>query len=158
MKREYIRTCFFIHSYSKKKLFRKRGELGLGFQCTSKLTPQFVMKEDFKMIATGGQHAFLLKKNGELLAFGNNIYHQTGLHSQVFEGVLTPTLLLKDENLSIILSGVARKKWLPHKHSFFPKNFQTCVLYLLLVLGRKQTETGIKIPKFIRYEIIKRAH
>lgn len=103
--------------------------------------PILCMKDDLiNTINCGYHNSIIFRKNGELLIFGHN-----------------PILLVKDPTIKFIMNDKVNIIWDPynHHHINYPKCFQDSVLYLLLYLKRNFILTGLKIPKFVIYEIIK---
>ena len=69
------------------------------------------------------------------------------------ENINSPTLLMSDVKQ---LQGTRPNiKWSPENHGKFSKQFKNGILYFLLVHKRNQINTGLKIPKFVLFEIFK---
>lgn len=69
----------------------------------------------------------------------------------------TPLLLMNDPSLLLMIGGKRKVEWGVDNHSSFPCSFRKSVETLYLFLKRNFFETGLKIPKFVVYEIVKRA-
>ena len=64
---------------------------------------------------------------------------------------------LKDENIeSFNGENLFENEWNPKDHILFPSSFQKRILYFVLFLKRNQISSGLKIPKFVLFEIIKK--
>jgi len=64
-----------------------------------------------------------------------------------------PTLLM--DNVKQLQGNGPNIKWSPQNHSKFSKKIKNSILYFLFVHKRNQNETGLKIPKFVLFEIFK---
>jgi alpha-tubulin suppressor-like RCC1 family protein len=128
------------------------GQLGLGHN-QNQNTPQLLMKdENISQIACGGCHTIILKNNNELYVFGNNIIGQLGLGHNENQNV--PQLLMS--NVSLIANTIKkRERWDHQHHQFYGELFRQRILTFLLAHKRNQIRTGLRIPKFVLFEIIK---
>ena len=93
----------------------------------------------------------ILKENSDVLVFGCNHYGQLGLGHN--NNVNKPTLLMHD--VKLLQGNKPIIKWSPENHGKFRKTFRNSILYFLLVHKRNQINTGLKIPKFVLFEIFK---
>ena len=71
------------------------------------------------------------------------------------ENLNSPTLLMKDENILILMSGEIKTEWNPENHVHFPLEFKQIILTFILFLRRNHQQTNLKIPKFLLFEITK---
>ena len=70
--------------------------------------------------------------------------------------VKTPTKVFENKNLSIVLSKSSfNLSWEPQNHQFFFYSFKLSVKVLVCCLKVIQKNAGLKIPKFVLYEIIR---
>ena len=80
------------------------GQLGLGNNIEKINTPTLIMKDEpIQQITCGSYHTFILKKSGELFAFGRNRNGQLGLGNNDDRNV--PTLVMKDKSIQQIVCG-----------------------------------------------------
>ena len=127
------------------------GQLGFN-NCIDQNTPQLLMIDTtIRQINCTYYNSTILKNNGQALIFGNNMYGQLGLNNT--KPILTPQLLTK--NATIIANTRDLLKWSPLLHKYFSTNSRQQIYIVLLRLKRIQKITGIFVPKFIRFEIIK---
>ena len=140
--------------------------------------PVLLMKDDqIKQICCGCFHSLIYKKNGELLvfcrhddgqlglgnkkngelwSFGHNCLGQLGqLALGNKEDINKPVLLCRDPSIKFIMDKNVELIWNPDNHTYYPKQFKDKIYYLILFLKRNQIQTGLKIPKFVIFEIIK---
>ena len=94
-----------------------------------------------------------LKDDGSCFGFGANTFNQLVLKEQ--EDIHEPKLLFEDEDLILIIGGEVKRTWRADEHHNYPLTFQRAVLALVLCLRRRKEETGLRVPKFILFEIIK---
>jgi len=149
---EGIKSTDEIANIKKSNIY---GQLGIEDN-KNQVSPVLTMKdEQIEKICCGPAHIFVLKKNGENLAFGRNEQGQLGLGN--VEKQSKPVLMMKEEQISILLGGEKKLfEWNPQIHSQFDLPFQNRIFTFLLSLNRFQHNTTIKLPKFILFEIIKK--
>ena len=154
-----------ICGFSQNFIFKKNGELiGFGFNSSGQLgignnenqfIPKLVMiDKEIKSISCGSHHSMILKENGEVFVFGYNYYGQLGIGNN--ENQNKPILLMKDDSISILIGGKSMMEWSHENHIHFPDSFKKRILLFVLFLKRNQIKTGLKIPKFVLFEIIKK--
>jgi alpha-tubulin suppressor-like RCC1 family protein len=147
------------------------GQLGLGHN-ENQNKPQLLMQgEEIHQIACGIYHTILLgaslvpewqvglearasKSCHDVLVFGDNQCGQLGLGHNKTQN--EPQLLLVQATL---LSGILTySEWSPEYHSVFSPHFQAGIYTFLLVHKHLSLHTGVKIPKFVLFEIFKRVY
>jgi X-linked retinitis pigmentosa GTPase regulator len=128
------------------------GQLGLGHNKNQNV-PQLLMNDEgISQIACGYFHTTILKNNGDAYVFGNNGYGQLGLGHNENQNV--PRLLM--DNVSLIANTIKkRERWNHLRHQFYGELFRQRILTFLLAHKRNQICTGLRIPKFVLFEIIK---
>jgi alpha-tubulin suppressor-like RCC1 family protein len=127
------------------------GQLGLGHNKNQNV-PQLLMKsESISQIACGNFHTVILKDNGNIFVFGCNNDGQLGLGHNTNQNV--PQLLMG--NVSLIANTKKRERWDHAHHQFYGELFRQRILTFLLAHKRNQICTGLRIPKFVLFEIIK---
>ena len=141
------------------------GQLGLE-DTKEKNELKLLMKDpEIKSIYCDAWYSMILKNNGDLFVFGDNSHNQLGicfskckLKQDEWGKYLyldKPTLLMNDKNISIINTGTRQINWTHQQHKYFSLEFQQRIHTFLLFLKRNQMKTGLKIPKFVLFEIIK---
>ena len=97
-------------------------------------------------------HTVIVKENDDVLIFGRNYDGQLGLgHNH-------------DQNKSVTLMKNVRQiqqcriniKWSSENHHQFSATFRNRIHCFLLIHKRNQNSTGLKIPKFVLFEIFKK--
>ena len=133
------------------------GENGCGQLCIGdtlhrdKLT--LIMNDkNIKNIYCGWYYTLIYKNNGDLFVCGSSTFGQLGLGNHNSKDKLT--LLMNDISI-IYINNIAIPGWSPENHKDFSPLFQSKILLFYQCLKRIQLLTGLKIPKFIIYEIIK---
>jgi hypothetical protein len=107
---------------------------------------------DISQIACGYSHTAILKNNGEMYIFGRNDNRQLGLGHNKNKNV--PQLLMG--NVSLIANTIKkREQWDHQRHQFYGQLFRQRIMTFLLAHKRNQIRTGLRIPKFVLFEIIK---
>ncbi len=98
-------------------------------------------------------HTFILKKSGELLAFGRNDYAQLGLGDRISRNV--PTLLMMDNNI-VSINGVntERIKWHPKIYFTLSDSMKKIIKNFLLVCHHYKKKYNINMVKNMRHFII----
>ena len=116
---------------------------------------QLVMKdENIIAIRTGHYYSMVLKSGGEIFAFGSNTGGKLGVE-KVGEAP-GPIFVTKMEGISIFISGnKLRRVWSPEKHHSFSPSFRLAVFTFLLCMNHFRESTGLKVPKFVLFEIFK---
>jgi hypothetical protein len=132
--------------------YNQYGQLGLGHNKNQNL-PQLLMKDEgISQIVCGGFHTIIIKNNSNVYVFGNNDYGQLGLGHNTNQNV--PQLLMG--NVSLIANTVKKcEQWDHQRHQFYGPLFRQRILTFLLAHKRNQIRTGLRIPKFVLFEIIK---
>ena len=102
-------------------------------------------------IACGYYHTMILQENGNVLIFGANNHGQLGLGHD--NDINTPTLVMS--NIKQLSGYFPINKWNSENHYRFSATFRNRIYYFLLVHKRNQINTGLKIPKFVLFEIFK---
>jgi len=128
------------------------GQLGLGHY-RNQNKPQLLMQgEEINQIACGKNNTIILKANHDVLVFGHNVTGRLGLGH--YQNQNKPQLLSVKGTL---LSGILiYSEWSPEHHSVFLPHFQKSIYTFLLAHKRLSLRTGLKIPKFVLFEIFKR--
>ena len=103
-------------------------------------------------ITCGENHTIILKNNGQILVVGSNDCGQLGLGNVKKQNV--PQLLM--DGVTIMFNTVDLLKWIPAHHRYFSYRFREKIWVFLLALKRFQFVTGIYVPKFVRFEIVKK--
>jgi len=106
---------------------------------------------DAKTISCGVDTSIIYLNNGELLGFGSNFQKD-----QKWEEIVKPILLIKDDNINFLDNALVERNWTSNKHNEFSESFKQRVLLFVLHLKRNQLKIGLKIPKFVLFEIIKK--
>jgi hypothetical protein len=109
--------------------------------------------ESISQIACGNNHTVILKNNGDVYVFGRNKNGQLGLGHYKNQNV--PQLLMS--NVSLIANTIKKcERWDHVHHQFYGELFRQRILTFLLAHKRNQIRTGLRIPKFVLFEIIKK--
>jgi len=130
------------------------GQLGLKDFETRKKPTLVVNDREIRALSCGYAHTAMHKKNGEVYVFGRNVAGELGLNDMNDRN--EPILLLTDKTISIMLTGNRKATWTPEHHSHFPSAFQNAIHTFVLALKRIRSSSGIRLPKFILFEIIKK--
>jgi len=109
---------------------------------------------EIKSIHCNYYHSMILKNNGELLIFGRNEYGQLGIedHNTCYD---EPTLSMTNSTINLWEQIQTPILWHHRNHINYSKQFKQRIYTFLLFLKRNQVKTGLKIPKFLLFEIIK---
>ena len=115
-------------------------------------------KEGFAGIKADGISLVFESEKGknEIWGTGRNKNYELGIEDGKNRNEFT--FILKDENelnLSWSSSNLIPLIWSPENHKFFPNDFKKRIETFYLSLKKIQFKTGIKIPKFVIFEIIK---
>ena len=129
----------------------EEGQLGLGNNERQNKPVVLMQDEGIKQIVCGGYHSMILKKNGELFVFGYNEYGQLGLGNNKDKN--KPRKLMSNVTLLPVSTNI-NQELTPYEHKYFSVSFQERIYTFMLVLKRCKLEKII--PKFIRFEIIKK--
>jgi len=133
----------------------RSGQLGLEVEqndTVCKLTK--LMKDtNVKSICCRGDYSMILKNNGELYAFGDNTYGQLGLEKDELN-IHTPTLILTNSTINLQEQQI-QIMWKHHNHIHYSTKFKQRIDTFMFFLKRNYMSTGLKIPKFVVFEIIK---
>jgi len=106
---------------------------------------------DAKTISCGVDTSIIYLNNGELLGFGDDFQKD-----HKWEEIVKPKLLIKDDNINFLDNALVERNWTSNKHNEFSESFKQRVLLFVLHLKRNQLKIGLKIPKFVLFEIIKK--
>jgi alpha-tubulin suppressor-like RCC1 family protein len=135
--------------------YNNYGQLGLGHY-QNKNVPTLTIANDhtnpINQISCGDNHTIILKCNGEIYGFGENTYGQLGLNIDANK-VNKPTLLA--ENVRTIFGTRSVTEWKPENHFRCMDLFKQKILAFLLCHKRSYSNTSLRVPKFVLYEIIK---
>ena len=111
-----------------------------------------ITDNEIVQITCGSDHIAFLKDNGQMFVIGDNEFGQLGLgHRGRHE---EPQLLRR--NVTMMFNTVDLLKWMPEHHRYFSAMFREKIWVFLLVLKRFQRLTKIYVPKFLRFEIVKK--
>ena len=128
------------------------GQLGLENNKDKMIIPTLLMNDkNITNILCGVHHSMILKNNGELYVCGDNKYGQLGLGHK--ENVFKPTLLMTNKTIKFYNSMPTQ--WTSENHKNCAPSFKQRIIAFVLFLKRNQMKTGLKIPKFVLFEIIK---
>ena len=133
------------------------GQLGLGDDKDRWIPTLLMNDKEIKMISCGSRHSLIYKNNGDLFVFGNNYQGQLGLiqnENKIFV-INRPTLLMNDPSIIKINNSSVLLEWSPINHKYFSNIFKMEILTLYKCLKHIQNIHGLKVPKFVIYEIIK---
>jgi len=144
-------------------ILKESGEV-IGFGCNyfgqlgGKLTramvyPLLLTSNDAKTISCNANTSIIYLNNGELLGFGDDFQKD-----HKWEEIVKPKLLIKDDNINFLDNALVERNWSCENHKTSPESFKEIVLLFVLHLKRNQLKTGLKIPKFVLFEIIKKAY
>lgn len=98
-------------------------------------------------------HSVVYTQNGDLFTFGRNDMGQLGLGDN--KNRHKPTFVLNDPSIIRINDKIMDFDWSPDSHKWYPNKFKDNIILLYKCLKQYKILTGVKIPKFIIYEIIK---
>ena len=128
------------------------GQLGLGHY-DNQNTPQTLMQGiAIRQIACGCNHTIILQDNNDVLVFGCNKTGQLGLGHNDDQN--KPVTLM--QNVKQIEGYNVDIKWSSENHHQFSTTFRNRIHCFLLIYKRNQNSTGLKIPKFVLFEIFKK--
>ena len=128
------------------------GQLGLGHN-TSQNKPITLMRGTaIRQITCGEFHTIILQDNNDVLIFGWNNNGQLGLGYYANQN--KPITLM--HNVAQLKGYIPNSAWSPECHHRFSTTFRNRIYYFLLIHKRNQNKTGLKIPKFVLFEIFKK--
>jgi len=104
-----------------------------------------------RQITCGYYHTIILQDDNDVVVFGRNDDGQLGLEHNNNQN--KPVTLM--QNVAQLQGYYANDKWSSDNHCQFSATFRKRVYYFLLVHKRNQNNTGLKIPKFVLFEIFK---
>lgn len=131
------------------------GQLGTGNK-QHQYKPVFILKDPkIKQVSSSVSSSMILKEDEEVWVWGKNDCGKLGTGNK--EDQHKPVLMMKNENIFSINGGRRVLIWSPEDHKYFSSSFQQRILLFLLFLKRNQSQTGLKIPKPVIHEIIKRS-
>ena len=96
-------------------------------------------------------HTIILQDNNDVLIFGRNNNGRLGLGHN--DNQNKPIRLM--QNVALLQGYIANSKWSSENHHQFSATFRNRIYYFLLVHKRNQNNTGLRIPKFVLFEIFK---
>ena len=127
------------------------GQLGLRHDDDQNRPTLLMQGISIHQITCGYYNTIILQENGDAIAFGYNHDRQLGLGHNKNQN--SPVLVIQN---AILLSGFQwPNKWSPENHHKFGVTFRQNVYTFLLIHKRNQMNTGLKIPKFVLFEIFK---
>ena len=136
------------------------GQLGLGHTREQKkpiISPMIHSQhnsgqnEKIRQIVCGEDYTMILKEpGGKLYVFGNNDSYQLGLSRKCKK--CSPYFLMSNVTLLPNINKI--EIWTPSKHKFYPEKFRNRILTFMLIVQVKALHKYM--PKFIRFEIIKK--
>ena len=97
-------------------------------------------------------HTVIVKENNDVLVFGHNCDGQLGLGHNDRKN--KPVTLM--QNVKQIEGYNVDIKWSSENHHQFSTTFRNRIHCFLLIHKRNQNNTGLKIPKFVLFEIFKK--
>jgi len=81
----------------------------------------------------------------------NDVYYPPNYYYQNFGSRYEPNF-----NQNLHHDHLCIFHWSPDMHFYYPNSFKKSVLTLLKVLKKIEFETGLRIPKFVKFEIFKK--
>ena len=111
-----------------------------------------VADKAIRQIACGVYHTVILQENNDVLVFGCNNTGQLGLGHNDDQN--KPVTLM--QNVKQIEGYNVDIKWSSENHHQFSTTFRNRIHCFLLIHKRNQNSTGLKIPKFVLFEIFKK--
>jgi len=124
------------------------GQLGLAYNIDV-FKPTILMTNDnIEIISCYYDYSLIYMKDGSLLQFGSQCVSKNKPNK--------PTWIGKYENLSLLYSESLIKNWTVEKHRNFPDSFKEGILTFMMYLRENRNKTGLRIPKFVLFEIIKK--
>ena len=128
------------------------GQLGLNHNDDQNKPILLMQKIPIRQITCGNHHTIILQENSNVLVFGCNDDGQLGLGH--YKSQNKPTKLI--QNVALLSGYCANPKWSSENHRQFGTTFRNRIHCFLLVHKRNQNNTGLKIPKFVLFEIFKK--
>ena len=104
-----------------------------------------------RQIACGEYHTVILQGDNDVLIFGRN-NGRLGLGHNDKQN--KPIRLM--QNVALLQGYIANSKWSSENHHQFSATFRNRIHCFLLIHKRNQNNTGLKIPKFVLFEIFKK--
>jgi len=139
-------------NYFRWMALKNNGDLLVFDTNKNNMAPTVLMNDkNITNILCGVHHSMILKNNGELYVCGDNEYGQLGLGHK--ENVFKPTLLMTNKTIKFYNSMPTQ--WTSENHKNCAPSFKQRIIAFVLFLKRNQMKTGLKIPKFVLFEIIK---
>ena len=128
------------------------GQLGLGHN-DDQNKPQTLMQGiAIRQIACGCNHTIILQDDNDVLIFGRNDNGRLGLGHNDKQN--KPIRLM--QNVALLQGYITNSKWSSENHHQFSTTFRNRIYCFLLAHKRNQNSTGLKIPKFVLFEIFKK--
>ena len=154
------------------------GQLGSGYIDNINVPTLLMNSKNIKMIYCSNHHSAILKNNNDLFICGRHYYHSERINKLMLLSVnsknsgiynsliythngdlfifdVRSTLLLNDPSIIKINNQSTSFKWSPINHKYFHSSFKLSIKTMYNCLKRVQLLFGLKIPKFVIYEIIK---
>lgn len=130
------------------------GQLGLNDNVSRKIPTLLSFDaNNIKMISGQLFYSIIYKNNGDLFGFGFNIDIYINLDND--KSINKYPLIMSDPSIIKINNQSVSFEWSPLNHKYFSDSFQIEVLILYKCLKKIQLLSGLKIPRFVIYEIIK---
>jgi len=126
-------------------------QLSLNEQTDTWIPILLMVDIDIDFVDAGYDHSVIVKNNGDVFVFGNNARGCLIANNKDI-CIKVPTLLMTNPNIKSLTNP---RKWKCENHKSFPLNFRLGIWTFLLCMKRNQVNTGLKIPKFVLFEIIK---
>jgi len=114
-----------------------------------------LMKDpNIQFVSINHQHSTIVKNNGDVFIIGNN---KSGclIKSDTEKYLSFPTFAFTLPNIKLVSNSSQILMWSCENHKYFPLDFRVSIWAFLLCMKKHQIDTGIKIPRFVLYEIIK---
>ena len=105
-----------------------------------------------RQIACGKYHTVILQDDNDVLVVGRNFSGQLGLGHNDDQN--KPVILM--QNVKNVQGYNINIKWSAENHHQFSTTFRNRIHCFLLIHKRNQNSTGLKIPKFVLFEIFKK--
>ena len=128
------------------------GQLGLGHNRDQNKPITLMQGIPIRQIACGGYHTVILQDNNDVLVFSGNDDGQLGLGHNRHQN--KPITLM--HNVAQLHGYIPNSAWSPECHHQFSTTFRNRIRCFLLMHKRNQNNTGLKIPKFVLFEIFKK--
>jgi alpha-tubulin suppressor-like RCC1 family protein len=128
------------------------GQLGLGDYNHRNKPTLLGVDKTIKNIICGHRHTLIYQNSGQVIVFGANKQGQLGLGNYV-GATNKPIELMINKNLHFFSRGIYT--WSVENYKKLSPAKQEWIWMLYICLKRNQFLTGLKVPKFVIYEIVK---